>query len=146
MKERWWTAPAESDDGRTVIVTGRDYLDKERESGKFPYLVRVGWDYDPLPDGMPRDEDAILMEQATDALLSTFKKDKVAYLTGIYTGAGRRDWVFHAHNLNIFGKVFNRALADIPQMPIVIEAEDDPGWEEYEQMREATYIPEDDEE
>ena len=30
MKERWWTAPAESDDGRTVIVTGRDYLDKER--------------------------------------------------------------------------------------------------------------------
>lgn len=146
MKERWWTAPAESDDGRTVIVTGRDYLDKERESGKFPYLVRVGWDYDPLPDGMPRDEDAILMEQATDAMLSTFKKDKVAYLTGIYTGAGRRDWVFHAHNLNIFGKVFNRALADIPQMPILIEAEDDPGWEEYKQMREATYIPEDDEE
>lgn len=86
------------------------------------------------------------MEQATDAMLSTFKKDKVAYLTGIYTGAGRRDWVFHAHNLNIFGKVFNRALADIPQMPILIEAEDDPGWEEYKQMREATYIPEDDEE
>ena len=71
-------------------------------------------------------------------------------MTGVQTCAlpisGRRDWVFHAHNLNIFGKVFNRALADIPQMPILIEAEDDPGWEEYKQMREATYIPEDDEE
>lgn len=28
MKERWWSTPAEGDGGRTVIVTGRDYMDE----------------------------------------------------------------------------------------------------------------------
>ncbi len=146
MKERWWTAPAEGDDGRTVIVTGRDYLDTVKDSGKYVNRVDVSWNYEADKSGMPCESDALLMEQATDALMSAFKKDKVAYLTGIYTGAGRRDWVFYTKNLNIFGKVFNRALEPLDTMPLLIEAEADPDWEEYREMREASYIPEDDEE
>ncbi len=95
---------------------------------------------------MPEDGDAELMEKATDALLEEFKKDKVAYMTGIYTGDGRRDWVFYTQNLNIFGRVLNRALAPLEQMPLLIEAESDPDWEEYHEMREISYIPENDEE
>lgn len=146
MKERWWSAPAEGDSGRTVIVTGRDYMDEIIAKGKFPYRITVSWDYSALPSGMPEDADALLMEQATEALMKEFKRDKAAYMTGIYTGDGRRDWVFYTGNLNIFNKVFNRALAEVDPMPLVIEAESDPEWEEYREMREATYIPEDDEE
>ncbi|MDE6696119.1 MAG: DUF695 domain-containing protein, partial [Muribaculaceae bacterium] len=58
-----------------------------------------------------------------------------------YTGDGRRDWVFYTHGLNIFGKVFNRALEGIPEMPLKFDATEDPDWEEYKEMREATYIP-----
>ena len=47
-------------------------------------------------------------------------------MTGIYTGDGRRDWVFYTQNLNIFGRVFNRALEPLEQMPLLIEAESDP--------------------
>lgn len=143
MKERWWSAPTEADNGCTVIVTGRDYLDDVIDSGKYKYRVTVSWNYG---SGMPNDEDSRMMEKATDALMAEFKKDKVAYLTGIYTGDGRRDWVFYTMNLNIFGKVFNRALAPLEQMPLLIEAESDPDWEEYREMREISYIPENDEE
>lgn len=146
MKERWWSAPTEAENGNTVIVTGRDYMDEIIAKGKFIYRVTVSWDYNALPSGMPEDGDAELMEKATDALLEEFKKDKVAYMTGIYTGDGRRDWVFYTQNLNIFGRVLNRALAPLEQMPLLIEAESDPYWEEYHEMREISYIPENDEE
>lgn len=146
MKTRWWTAPTEGDNGKTVIVTGRDYMDEIIRKGKFIYRVTVSWNYQALPSGMPEDADAILMEKATDAMQAEFDRDKVAYMTGIYTGEGRRDWVFYTMNLNIFGKVFNRALANLEPMPLLIEAEEDPEWEEYNEMREISYIPENDEE
>lgn len=146
MKERWWSAPAEGENGKTVIVTGRDYMDKIRESGKYTYRVTVSWDYNAIPSGMPDETDSREMEKATDALMAAFKEDKVAYMTGIYTGDGRRDWVFYTKNLLIFSKVFNRALEPLDTMPLVIEAEEDADWEEYRQMREISYIPENDEE
>lgn len=146
MKERWWSAPTEGECGRTVIVTGRDYMDEIIAKGKFIYRVTIGWNYNALPSGMPEDADAELMEKATDALMAEFKRDKIAYLTGIYTGDGRRDWVFYTQNLNIFNKVLNRALEPLDQMPLLIEAEEDRDWEEYREMREISYIPEDDSE
>lgn len=146
MKERWWSAPTEAENGKTIIVTGRDYMDEIIAKGKFPYRITIGWNYNALPDGMPKDADARLMEQATDALMAEFKRDKVAYLTGIYTGDGRRDWIFYTGNLNIFNRVLNRALAPLEQMPLIIEAEEDADWNEYKEMREISYIPENDEE
>ncbi|MDE6399542.1 MAG: DUF695 domain-containing protein [Muribaculaceae bacterium] len=142
--DKWWSYPAESESGKTVIVTGRDCIDDFRESGKYVYRIDVSWSYNALPDGMPEDEDARLMEEATDALLEAFKKDRVAVITGIYTGDGKRDWVFYTKNLKIFSLVFNKALEELPTIPIVIDAEEDAGWEEYREMREATYVPDED--
>lgn len=136
----------EGEHGKTVIVTGRDYMDSIIEKGKNPNLVKVSWKYNALPDGFPDEIDAEVMGRVDDALKAEFKKDKCAYLVGIYTGEGRRDWIFYTGNLNIFGKVFNRALEDIETIPIEIEAQSDPDWEEYKEMRELSYIPEDEEE
>lgn len=143
-REKWWSFPADGDGGKTVIVSGRDGIDRFRESGKYIYRINVGWSYDPLPSGMPADSDARLMEEATDALQSAFRKDKVAVMTGIYTGDGRRDWVFYTKNLKIFSIVFNRALETLDSMPLEIEAQEDSGWEEYLEMREMTYVPDED--
>lgn len=137
----------EGDGGKTVIVTGRDGLDRIMESGKYPYLVRVSWRYNALPDGFPDEADAELMGRVADALEETFRKDKAAYITAIYTGEGRRDWLFYTGSLGVFGKVFNRALADIEEtVPFEIEAQSDQEWTEYREMRELSYIPADEEE
>lgn len=142
--QTWWSYPAEAENGQTLIVTGRDNIEKWQKPGKFPVRVTVSWDYTPKPDGMPDDDDAALMEQATDAMLGEFGRDKSAVMTGIYTGAGRRDWVFYTHSLNIFSKVFNRAMAEVPPLPLSFEADEDPDWNEYREMRDATYVPPDD--
>lgn len=139
--DKWWSYPAEGESGKTIIVTGRDLVDEYRESGKYIYRIDVTWEYAAKPDGMPEDSDAELMEEVTDAFIEAFKKDRVAIMTGIYTGDGKRDWVFYTKNLKIFSLVFNKALADLPTVPIVIEAEEDAGWEEYLHMRQETYVP-----
>lgn len=90
---------------------------------------------------MPEDDDARLMEEVTDALADAFKKDRIAVMTGIYTGDGKREWIFYTRNLKIFSIVFNKALEPLPTIPIVIEAEEDADWEEYLHMREETYVP-----
>lgn len=137
----YWTYPAEAENGRTLLLTGRDGLDKYRLSGKYNYRIIASWDYNALPDGMPCDEDARLMEQATDAFEAATTKDKAAVLTGIYTGDGRRDWVFYTKSLHLFQALFNRALLPLDPMPLVIEAAEDPAWEEYLEMKANSYVP-----
>ena len=57
-----------------------------------------------------------------------------AFLTGIYTGAGERNWVFYTFSTDVFGSFLNRALADLPLLPLKIYAENDPDWAEYDEM------------
>lgn len=144
QSEKFWTYPAETESGKKIIITGRDDVDSFRTSGKYPFRLDVSWDYTPLPDGMPSDSDARLMEEITECLLSETRKDPAAILTGIYTGDGRRDWIFYTRSLYIFRNILNRALQSLPTLPLNIEAAEDPDWEEYMEMKASTYISDDD--
>lgn len=139
--DKWWSSPTESHSGKMIFVSGRDGVDSLRESGEYSVRVDVEWHYDALPDGLPRNDDAELMGAATESLSRTFADCRVAVMTGIYTGDGERDWVFYVRNLKVFGALFNKALGELDAMPLIIEAKDDPAWEEYLHMRELTYIP-----
>ena len=77
---------------------------------------------------------------ATAARPQAGPRDKVGVMTGIYTGDGQRDWIFYTKSLPVFNTVLNRALQELPALPIVIEAYADPDWEEYSEMRDATFI------
>lgn len=140
ISDEWWTAPADSADGHLIMVTGRDDLQAVRDSGKYTARVEITWQYNALPDGMPESADAALMAQVDEALKDAFRRNDVGVITGIYTGDGQRDWVIYTRNLKVFSSVFNRALEPLPTVPIVIEALDDPDWQEYDEMRDNTYI------
>ena len=145
--ERYWTTPMEAESGARIMVTARDHMEKIREKGKHPNLIRVSWRYNSKRDGFPDDIDAALMERANNLLTETFRKDPVAYLVAITTGDGEREWLFYAASLPIFGRVFNRALEQMEEtLPLEITAEADPDWQAYREIRDATYIPETDEE
>lgn len=140
--EIWWTAPAESEDGATILVSGREIPEKYIESGKYNDRIEITWKYAPGPDGMPDEETAALMERADDALRAELAKEKGCLLTGVYTGAGERNWIIYTKNPRIFQSVINRAWESLPQLPVTLYAEKDPEWGEYREMRDNTYIPE----
>lgn len=139
--DKWWSYPCEAENGKTIITTGHDGLEKQMLSGKYIYRMDVGLDYAALPDGMPDEAAAELLEKITDAFSTALANDKVAVMTGIYTGDGHRDWIFYTKNLKIFSSFFNRALSELEVMPFTIEASEDAEWEEYRHLRETTYIP-----
>lgn len=134
----WWTCPTESEDGRLVMVSGRRDIVGYRNNPRFKIRVEVAWHYD---SEMPDEPTSEIMEQVTDALNDIFDKDPVAVMTGIYTGAGERTWVFYTLSTHIFQKKLNEALASLPLLPLEIIAENDSDWAEYNEMKEISEIP-----
>ncbi len=140
----WWTAPTESDNGNLIMVTGRRDIENFKNNPKFNIRIEVTWKYNSDKSGMPDFETSTLMEAVQTSIENTFKKDPIAVLTGIYTGDGERNWIFYTLSTNIFGKKFNEALQPFELLPITIYAENDPDWNEYQEMKLLTEIqPED---
>ena len=136
-KDSWWTAPAESEDGHLIMVTGNKDVAKFRSNPRFCIRIEVSWNYTGEASGMPDTATSELMEQVQEALQTEFRKDPVAILTGIFTGDGKREWVFYSVSTHIFGKKLNQALEPFPLLPITVYCENDPGWEGYDEMTQA---------
>lgn len=137
LTDEWFTAISENEDGSYTYISGRSHIDEFINSKKMKQRVEVTWKYEQDDKGMPKiDKEAQIMEAVEERLRKAMEKDKLAILTGIYTGQGKRDWIFIARNLNAFGERLNNALAGLPQLPIEIYAEDDPDNEEYKSLLE----------
>ena len=135
ISEDWWTAPSEDKDGRTVMVTGRRALDNVIATRRYVFRIEITWLYEPDKGGMPDFATSRTMETVTDAMQEGLRRDPVAVMTGIYTGAGERNWVFYAVTLKAFQSFVNTALGSIDeQLPLTFHAEEDPDWEEYREM------------
>lgn len=133
--EDWWTAPSEDRDGNTVLVTGRRSLDNVIATQRYKYRIEMTWEYEPDKGGMPDYATSSKMEVVTNLLQEKLHRDPVAIMTGIYTGAGERNWVFYAVTLKAFQQLLNAALDSIDeQLLLTFHAEEDPEWEEYREM------------
>lgn len=135
ISNEWWTAPAEGENGELILVTGRRDIENVIETGLFNDRAEVTWKYEQDKNGMPDYKTSSLMEEVQDALENAFDKDPVAVLTGVYTGAGERNWIFYTRSVNIFGKKLNEALASFELLPISIYVEKDAEWNEYREMQ-----------
>lgn len=134
ISDDWWTAPAESENGNLILVTGRRSLDNVISTGFYRYRVEVTWPYECDAKGLPSYTDSKVMEEVTDALNACFNRDPIAVMTGIYTGDSQRNWVFYTRSLHIFQRKFNEVMAPFPALPLEFEAEEDPDWQEYREM------------
>ena len=137
LGDEWFTSLAETEEGdQMIIVCGRDQIRTFTESGKFKERVEISWKYEADANGMPSEKEAELMERVQETVKNTMEKNKLAILTGIYTGGGERTWVFYTRNIPAFGKMFNDALLTYDLLPITIYTEKDPEWNEYKEMYE----------
>lgn len=116
------------------MVTGREDVKHFRENPRFSIRAEITWKYEADASGMPDKVTAALMDDVDTALRAAFDKDPVAVLTGIFTGDGQRDWIFYTLSTHIFGRKVNEALAPFDLLPITIYTENDPRWEQYDEM------------
>ena len=132
------TAPATDDNGNTIIVTAFTNVAKFRSKPKYSIRVEISLPYSADSLGFPDAKDAELLETITTNFEKLLKGKNTAVLTGIYTGAGERNWVFYTFNTDIFNRFLNHALAELPLLPLRIIAENDAEWAEYDEMRSIT--------
>ena len=136
LTDEWFTAIAESEtNNRTIFISGRCHIDEFKESGKFPFRVEVTWHYSPDAKGMPDEKSAELMENVLIALKKAMEKDKLAILTGIYTGDDERNMIFYTRNVAAFGNKLNEALTAFEKLPISIYTDNDPEWKKSAEMK-----------
>ncbi len=134
LSNNWFTAITDAENGAAIIVSGRDEIAEFMNSGKLRERVEISWKYDGESNGLPTENEAACMEEPQEALQKAMEKDKLAILTGVYTGDGERTWVFYTRNIPAFGERLNMALAPFEQLPITIYTEKDSDWNEYREM------------
>ncbi len=134
LTDNWFSTMAIADNELPIFISGREDLDEFRLSGKFKERVEIYWKYDSNHNGMPSDTEGELMEQVIDSLRNAVEKDKLAILTGIYTGNNERTLVFYTRTSRVFGERLNDALAEFPQLPITLYVEIDPEWNEQQEL------------
>lgn len=134
LTDVWFTALSEAENGNMVFINGRDQIMDFIKSGKFKERAEIYWKYDGDTKGMPKVETAKLMEDVQIALQKAMEKDKLAILTGVYTGDNERTLIFITRNIPAFGDRLNEALASFELLPITIYTEKDPENEEYLDM------------
>lgn len=136
LSNEWFTALSEDEEGRMIIVSGRDELTEFMESGKLKERAEITWKYEGDSKGMPSEALSALMEEVEIALKKVMEKDKLSILTSVYTGGNQKTWVFYTRTVRVFGERLNEALSSFELLPIEIYTELDLDWEEYKDMYE----------
>ena len=108
------TAPATDDNGNTIIVTAFTNMAKFRSKPKYSIRVEISLPYSADSLGFPDAKDAELLETITTNFEKLLKGKNTAVLTGIYTGAGERNWVFYTFNTDISTVSQSRARRAAP--------------------------------
>lgn len=134
LTDEWFTALSQNEAGQLIFVTGRQGIDAFRKKGALKVRVEIKWSYKADVEGMPDDSTADLIGQVEQALRSSMERDKLAILTGNYTGGGEKYWIFYTRHLPTFQERLNAALVDYETLPLEIYCEEDPEWEEYLDM------------
>lgn len=135
LTDNWFTALSENEDGTYTFISGRTNIDEFVKSRKLRERLEIIWTYAADDKGLPADDnEAQLMEEVGDLLRQVMEKDKLAIVTGIYTGQGKRETNFICRNIAAFGERLNQALSKYPQLPITVNAYDDPDNEEYREL------------
>lgn len=134
LTDDWFTSVSHTEGGAIVLLTVRKGLTQFFESRKLRVRVDIAWPYTAEPDGMPDEETARLIEDIEPKLRRIMEKDKLAILTGNYTGGGQKDWTFYTRHLPSFGERLNECLAPYPTLPLEIHCEEDPDWSDYHEM------------
>lgn len=137
LTDNWFTALSENEDGTITFISGRTNIDEFVKSRKLRERLEIVWNYKADEKGLPADDaEAQLMEEVGDKLRAAMEKDKLAIVTGVYTGQGKRETNFICRNIAAFGERLNQTLSTYPQLPIVVNAYDDPDNEEYQGLLE----------
>jgi len=126
----WNIAEGESD-GKVRLIRYRPDLEPYIGSPDYPKRLVIIWDYEiGNTSGMPSEQQIEEMKSFEDALVGTLDPERLAILTFVLTCNGCREWHYYVSDIEKIGPKINSALSTFPKLPIHLQVEDDPDWEQ----------------
>ena len=134
-EEETWTAAEGEHDGIPFLLRFRPNLQAFIETKNYNTRLTLLWNYDSDNASlMPDDETMELMEKVEDSLVAIFEDDLQAILSFVYLGHNQKEWHWYSSDIVETGKRLNKALSHFDVLPIELSSEDDPEWNEYNEV------------
>ena len=126
----WNIAEGESE-GMPRLIRYRPDLESHIGDSNYPKRLVIIWDYEiDNTSGMPSEQLSEEMKSFEDALVGTLDPDRLAVLTFVLTNAGSREWHYYVNDVQEAGNRINSALSEFAKLPLHLQVEDDPNWEQ----------------
>lgn len=132
--DEWATAEGTMN-GRPSFIRFRPRLQSHLGNPDYPRRLTIFWDYeDDNTSGMPSPEEIDEMRVLEDALIGALDPERLGIVAYVYTCAGTREWHFYVNDVSEVEISINQALGEFPKFPIDLQIEDDPGWDNLQEV------------
>jgi hypothetical protein len=133
--DAWSIAKGQTTASTPTVLRFRPSLEAHLGHSLYPKRLVIIWQFEPVnTNGMPNETQSADMKDFEDMLIDALDPDRLAVLAYIYTANDTREWHFYFSDVNEVGIRINKALANIPQLPIDLIVEEDPNWDEIRQI------------
>lgn len=134
LHDNWLTAPIEDENGMLHLITIRDSIQDFMASQKLKYCITIDYPFKPDNSGFPSQNDSKTIEEVALRIRPIMEKDKLAICIMDTIGDGIKRWVYACRHMPSFQNRLNECLADLPKMPLVFDAVEDPSWGDYKEV------------
>ncbi|MEZ9526994.1 DUF695 domain-containing protein [Enterovibrio norvegicus] len=120
-----------TNEGEPRLIRYRPDLEPFLGSSNYPQRLVIIWDYEiDNSSGMPSEQLSEEMKDFEDALVGALDPDRIAILAFVLTNAGSREWHYYVSDIQEVGNKINLALSSFPKLPLHLQVEGDPDWEQ----------------
>lgn len=130
-----WILAESVDPDSPMILRFRPNLEGALGDPRYPRRLVISWQYESADEsGMPTEEQSDEMQAFEDTIVGALDPERFAILTFVVTGEEKREWHYYVDDVDEVAAIINEVLADTPELPISLEAEEDPNWEEFREV------------
>lgn len=130
-----WNIAKGKNPEKPTVLRFRPSLEAFLGNENYPRRLTIIWKYEATDDsGMPTDTQSADMKDFEKLLIEALDPDRLAILAFVFTSSGFREWHFYLSDANEIGIRINQTLAAVPKLPIELNVEDDPNWDELKQV------------
>ncbi|TLU59458.1 DUF695 domain-containing protein [Thalassotalea litorea] len=135
-----WNIAESKPEGQPRLIRYRPDLEPYLGNPNYPKRLVIIWDFEiDNSSGMPSQQLVEDMKSVEDALISSLDSDRLAILAFVLTNPGSREWHYYIGDIEEVGNRINSALSTFPKLPLHLQVEEDPEWEQIKTVYEICY-------
>ncbi|GHA09480.1 hypothetical protein GCM10008090_19380 [Arenicella chitinivorans] len=124
----WMNESREYEDGSLVLLRFIDKLDPNMEFDSHQKSLCIFWDFEANDKGMPQRDVQDQMGEFEKLISNAVEKDLTAFLAGVLTMDGYRQWIYCCEDLDLFIERLNNITPEGKPFPIHLESSEETSW------------------